>query len=210
LLLAGLAGCSGKDRVPRGVLPRDKMAELIWDLAQADQYATLYLAKDSAKLDLKSETLRLYEEVFRIHQVTREEFTKSYHYYLDHPELNQILFDSVTARGARARTDMYDRPFYHRPAPPAVRPTVPPVLPGKGAAPGLPLKPPGGRIPKGPAGAAPIVPGSKLPAIRVLPGAAHGPTPEEMRRAHDAAVRRSQDSTARALRLRFDTSRKRN
>ena len=97
---------------PEVFFHKDKMEQVMWDMAQADQYAALYLAKDSAHIDRKAETMRLYAEVFRLHQVTPEEFRKSYHYYLDHPELNQLLFDSVIARGVRARTELYDRPGF--------------------------------------------------------------------------------------------------
>ena len=110
LLFAG-AGCSDKDGVPSGILSRDKMEGLMWDMAQADQYAAIYLAKDSAHINRKMETLRLYEQVFRLHQVSREEFSKSYQYYLDHPKLNQLLFDSLIAHGVRARSEDYDRPL---------------------------------------------------------------------------------------------------
>lgn len=110
------AGCSDKNSVPRGILPRDKMEEVMWDMAQADQYAVLYLSKDSGHIDQKAETLRLYDEVFRLHKITRAEFRKSYHYYLDHPELNQLLFDSVITRGSRARSELSERPaLYHGP-----------------------------------------------------------------------------------------------
>src|SRR5579859_5625605 len=109
-----VAGCSDKDSVPRGILPRDKMEEVMWDMAQADQYAVLYLSKDSGRIDQKAETLRLYEEVFRLHKITKEEFRKSYHYYLDHPVLNQLLFDSVIARGSRARSELSERPSLYR------------------------------------------------------------------------------------------------
>jgi hypothetical protein len=116
LLFAG-AGCSDKDGVPSGILSRDKMEGLMWDMAQADQYAAIYLAKDSAHINRKMETLRLYEQVFRLHQVSREEFSKSYQYYLDHPKLNQLLFDSLIAHGVRARSEDYDRPLaLHPPA----------------------------------------------------------------------------------------------
>src|ERR1700734_382068 len=125
-------GCSDKGHVPGGILSKDKMEQVMWDMAQADQYAALYLAKDSAHIDRKAETMRLYAEVFRLHKVTADEFRKSYRYYLDHPELNQLLFDSVIARGVRARTELYDRPGfqYHTPVPPAnvARPGV--VTPG--------------------------------------------------------------------------------
>jgi Domain of unknown function (DUF4296) len=145
------AGCSDKNTVPGGILSKDKMEQVMWDMAQADQYAALYLAKDSAHIDRKAETLRLYAEVLRLHEVTPEEFRKSYRYYLDHPELNQLLFDSVIARGVRARTEMYDRPSsgYHAPMPPAkvnpgvirpgvIRPGVGPgtIMPGRPVVPG--------------------------------------------------------------------------
>lgn len=200
--------CSDNKKVPGGILPQDKMVALLWDMTQADQYANLYLVKDSAKINLKTETLRLYEAVFRLHHTTREEFSKSYRYYLDHPELNQVLYDSVLALGARARTEMYDRPFYHPPVPPAIRPgAVTPVKPGVGT----PLRA-GGTVPGRPV----IIPGRPFDGVvpgrtfnAVVPGRPAGLTPEEMRRAHEAAVRRSQDSMARALiRGKTDTTRR--
>ncbi len=109
------AGCSGKSKVPSGILPLEKMQALMWDMAQADQFAAMYVAKDSGKVDRREETMRLYEEVLRLHDVTLDEFRKSYRYYLDHPALNQTLFDSVQARGGRARTEMYDRQSIYRP-----------------------------------------------------------------------------------------------
>lgn len=126
-------GCSDKERVPGGILPTDKMEQVMWDMAQADQYAALYLSKDSAHIDGKAERMRLYAEVLRLHDVSPDEFRKSYRYYLDHPELNQLMFDSVIARGARARSEMYDRPSVYR-APVAGQPgrTVP-AMPRPGA-----------------------------------------------------------------------------
>ena len=47
--IAGM-GCANKNSVPKGILPRDKMEQVMWDMAQADQYAALYLAKDSARM----------------------------------------------------------------------------------------------------------------------------------------------------------------
>jgi hypothetical protein len=148
MLLLGGAGCSDKNSVPRGILPEDKMEQVMWDMAQADQYAAIYLAKDSAHIDRKAETMRLYAEVFRLHQVTPEEFRKSYRYYLDHPELNQVLFDSVIARGYRVRAEAYEQPSSR------YRPPVQPVKPGP-IVPGLP----GERFPGavGPTGQADIM-----------------------------------------------------
>jgi Domain of unknown function (DUF4296) len=137
VLLIIAAGCSDKNNVPSGILSQEKMAGVLWDMIQADQYSTLYLAKDSAKTNTKMETLRLYEEVFRLHQVSREEFRKSYQYYLDHPALNQVLFDSLEAKGIRLRTEGYSRP-----APSMPKPSMPaPSIPAPGHIPAFPFRP---------------------------------------------------------------------
>jgi Domain of unknown function (DUF4296) len=125
VLLAGI-GCADKESVPSGILPPGKMQTVMWDMIQADQYAALSVAKDSSgHINTKVETLKLYEEVFRLHEVSREEFRKSYQYYLDHPELNQRLFDSLVSQGTRLRTESYSRPIPNR-----VPPIIPPHLPG--------------------------------------------------------------------------------
>ena len=138
-------GCSDKDKVPHGILPVNNMCSVMWDMIQADQYAAI-LARDSAHSDARSEHLRLYEQVFRLHNITRENFQKSYNYYLQHPELNQILSDSLTAHGNRLRNEAYAHPSN----PPAVtlRPTPAvnpasqqnPLLRGHGFNPPIPGK----------------------------------------------------------------------
>ncbi len=62
----------------------------------------LYLTKDSAgKGRLK--TLQLYAQVFQLHQVSREDFRKSFQFYSERPDLTRELFDSVQALGGRDR-----------------------------------------------------------------------------------------------------------
>lgn len=192
------AGCSDKNSVPKGIISRDRMERVMWDMAQADQYAALYLTKDSAHIDRKAETMRLYAEVLRLHDVTPEEFRKSYRYYLDHPELNQLLFDSVIARGGQARTEMYDRPStYRAPVPPAnMRPAVGPGSVGAGT-----LKPgafvPGSVRPGGPGGS--VRPGAFVPGRG-------GVQADFLQRMREAAARR-RDSVMRARSKRDTTGR---
>jgi hypothetical protein len=143
VLLFTASGCSDKNNIPSGILSQEKMEGVLWDMIQADQYSTLYLAKDSVRTNTKMETLRLYEEIFRLHQVSREEFRKSYQYYLDHPALSQVLFDSLTAKGVRLRTESYSRPAPFRPipqvpAPSQVSPAHGPAA-AHGSAPSTPL-----------------------------------------------------------------------
>ena len=110
VMLLAAGGCSDKNSVPSGILPHEKMEALMWDVIQAEQYSSAYLLKDSARIDLKLENLRLYDEVFRLHQVSRDEFRKSYQYYMGRADRAQILFDSLLARGNRLRTESYSRP----------------------------------------------------------------------------------------------------
>ena len=128
-ILLILAGCSDKDKIPSGILPKAKMEDLLWDMIQADQFSALYLAKDSARINLKMEDLRLYQQVFRLHQVSRDEFRKSLRYYEDRPDLIRTVFDSLLSRGNRLRTESYNKPA---PPPPAV---VTPQTPPPGQAP---------------------------------------------------------------------------
>jgi hypothetical protein len=121
------AGCSNNTSVPYGILPVNKMYPIMWDMIEADQYANL-LIKDSAHIDAKLERLRLYEQVLRSHDVSREKFQKSYNYYKEHPEITQILYDSLERQGIRYRTEAYAHPFLRPGGTPA--PVTPPrVMP---------------------------------------------------------------------------------
>jgi len=137
-ILVILAGCSGKDKIPSGILPRTKMEDILWDMIQADQFSAIYLAKDSARINVKMEDLRLYQQVFRLHQVSRDEFRKSLRYYEDRPDLIRTVFDSLLSRGNRLRTESYNKPA--PPPPAAVTPQTPP--PGQAPAKKLPATPP--------------------------------------------------------------------
>jgi Domain of unknown function (DUF4296) len=122
-----IVGCSDKNSVPSGILPIEKMYPMLWDMIEADQYAAL-LAKDSAHVDIKLEHLRLYEQVLRTYDISREKFQKSYNYYKEHPEINQLLFDSLVAQGNRLRTEVYSHPGAGSPiTPPPVNPRPPAI-----------------------------------------------------------------------------------
>jgi len=129
-----LAGCSGKDKVPSGIIPKEKMGTILWDMIQVDQYSAIYLLKDSARINIKMEDLRLYQQVFQLHGVSREDFRKSFQYYEDRPDLIRTLFDSLLSRGNRLRTESYNKPV------PASQPVTVPAVPIK--TPAHPVTPP--------------------------------------------------------------------
>jgi hypothetical protein len=98
--------CSHQYKIPADILPKEKMQEVLWDMIQADRYATIFLSKDSSK-NIKEETFDLYEQVFSIHKITRQEFVKSMKYYLDRPDISQVMLDSLATQANRKRDEIY-------------------------------------------------------------------------------------------------------
>ena len=104
-ILISFLSCSDKPSAPADLINRDKMGKILWDMVQADRFSTVYILKDSAKKDVKMETFKLYDQVFQIHKVTKEQFVKSYKYYISRPDVGKEIFDSVVVRANRARVD---------------------------------------------------------------------------------------------------------
>ncbi|HEX4875315.1 MAG TPA: DUF4296 domain-containing protein [Chitinophagaceae bacterium] len=77
------------------VLPPDKMQAVLWDLMRADKFLSDYvLNKDSSK-KADTESVKLYRQVFALHQISGEEFSRSFTYYKDHPEQLKAIMDSI-------------------------------------------------------------------------------------------------------------------
>lgn len=105
-LVAAFAACSDKNRIPSDVLDRDEMQAVMWDMIQADRYAAMFFPSDSTrKKDIKNETLKLYDQVFQIHNITQEEFVKSYKFYLSRPDISKVIFDSISSQANRKREE---------------------------------------------------------------------------------------------------------
>ena len=103
--------CTNKDKIPRGILPKDKMEAVIWDLVQVDEYNKQYLSKDSSKKkELSLETMQWYDEVFQFHHTSREEFDKSYRFYLTNPALLKQILDSATTMANRRQNEIFKIP----------------------------------------------------------------------------------------------------
>jgi hypothetical protein len=100
--------CTNKDKVPTDVLSQEDMGKVMWDMIQADRFSLQYLTRDTS-LNIKTENFKLYEQVFQVHKITRDEFIHSYKFYLSRPDLNKVIFDTLSARGERRRTEIYKK-----------------------------------------------------------------------------------------------------
>ncbi len=84
------------------------MENILWDMIRADRFANQFLVHDS--VNRKRKTFELYENVFHIHHISRDEFLKSYKFYLGRPDITKVMFDSISVRAERRRSDVYRIP----------------------------------------------------------------------------------------------------
>ncbi len=106
LSIAFVACSSGDNKIPKDVLPVDKMKLIIWDLTQAGSYANYLKEKDTSSKSLNTMYMA---EVLKMHHISKEDFFKSFKFYQSDPSLNKVLFDSVSAYAQRQRAEMYKR-----------------------------------------------------------------------------------------------------
>ena len=91
---------SCKSSVPKDVLPPKKMQAVLWDVMRADMMVNTLSARDTS-LDKFAKNTELYQQIFRIHGITKEQFKRSINYYRTHPVLMQTTFDSLYAQASR-------------------------------------------------------------------------------------------------------------
>jgi len=95
-----LASCKDKNAIPQGILDKDKMQVVLWDVIRAESFTNTFIKKDSTK-NLMLEDAKLQQDIFAIYHVTKDEFYKSYDYYRMHPELMAAVLDSISVVNMR-------------------------------------------------------------------------------------------------------------
>jgi hypothetical protein len=91
---------SCKNAAPAGIVKQDKMQEILWDIFRADALSRQIVSTDSSKSQ-PDENAKLTGRVFLIHNITREQFDKSYNYYAQHPDIMRTMLDSINAQQER-------------------------------------------------------------------------------------------------------------
>lgn len=93
-LFAG--SCSDKKKIPNGVLPPEKMQVVLTDILIADALNSERIVKDST-LKWPNENASGFLKVFQLHHTTKNEFNRSYNFYLKRPDLFKVITDSVSS-----------------------------------------------------------------------------------------------------------------
>ena len=106
LFVFAVVSCSNDDSIPKTVIPQKEMQTILWDLLLADRYTSQYISKDTTR-QIKIENLKLYDQVFQLHKITKAQFIESFDYYLQRPDLTKVMFDSLSAGANSRRGEVY-------------------------------------------------------------------------------------------------------
>lgn len=82
------------------LLPFDSTKVIMWDLMKMDEMFARMSMKDSTLRNTKKNIV-LYEEVFALHHITKQQFETTYRYYTGHPVEFKRLLDSIEALSLR-------------------------------------------------------------------------------------------------------------
>jgi len=101
-----IVGCNDKTGTPSGVLGKEKMQSVMWDIIRAEVFTEQFMKKDSSK-NIAMENLKLQNAIFSVHKVTRSQYFRSYDYYISHTDLIRLVLDSMSAKAERDRFELY-------------------------------------------------------------------------------------------------------
>lgn len=107
LLLFLAMACSNPSAIPHGVIKRNDMVKILWDMVLAERYADRFLKKSAAVPDVKMETFKMYAQIFQLHHTDKDTFIKSYKFYLNHPDISQAMFDSLAVYANKSRAEIF-------------------------------------------------------------------------------------------------------
>lgn len=96
LCMFGIVACSETKKPPANVLSPEKFQKVLTDVMLADALSTERSFKDTS-LKIKDANAAYFLKIFEIHGVTKNEFMRSYNFYLSRPDLLRIISDSVSA-----------------------------------------------------------------------------------------------------------------
>ncbi len=95
-----LFSCGDKSQIPSEIITPDKMQLVLFDVLRADAFVFDFIKKDSTK-NVEEESIKLQQQIFIVHKVTKEAFYKSYDFYKTRPDLMLPLLDSMINKATR-------------------------------------------------------------------------------------------------------------
>ena len=95
------AGCKSSNKIPKNILSQAKMEAVLFDMIRADKFLTDFVFIKDTALNKDTSSVKLYQQIFRIHHINKEEFQQSFSFYRVHPDLFKVVLDSLYARSTK-------------------------------------------------------------------------------------------------------------
>lgn len=103
-----LISCSSDTKVPSGILQPVKMSNVLWDVMRSQVLAYETARKDTSTSEA-IEVKALSKKIFQIYKIDSAHFNKSYNWYVQHPAVLKIIFDSMYVQKERENTLKLER-----------------------------------------------------------------------------------------------------
>lgn len=78
------------------------MEAVLWDVLRAQAFTVEFIKKDTTKNDVE-ENLKLQQEIFAIHRISKEEFYRSFEYYKTNNGQMKVIMDTIVNRADRVK-----------------------------------------------------------------------------------------------------------
>ncbi len=95
--------CINKNSVPNNIIKQEKMQKIMMDLLLADAVNSELSSRDT-NFKLTAQNKYRFEQIFKNYQISKDQFYKSYNYYLSHPDIFKPITDSIVSISERTRT----------------------------------------------------------------------------------------------------------
>lgn len=108
--------CTDKNKLPKGILPREKMQDVMWDMIRAGEFLNRFVFNRDTSVDHAAESLRWYAKIYQVHDISKSSFEKSYTYYKAHPLLMKSILDSLSKKAVPLKNLVPDTIIKSEPA----------------------------------------------------------------------------------------------
>ena len=129
MILICLAACKDPDARPAGVLPQDKMKLVMYDMMRTGEFLSGYVLYKDETVDKTGESMKWYNKVWQMHNITEDQFRQSYKWYREHPSQMEQVMDSVMVIPTPPNPEQPADTAFVKDS--ARRRTLPPVNPGE-------------------------------------------------------------------------------
>lgn len=92
--------CGSDTKVPSDILQPAEMSNVLWDIMRSQTLGYEIARKDSSVHEA-TEVKALSQKVFKIYKIDSTYFNKSYNWYIQHPSILKIIFDSMFVQKER-------------------------------------------------------------------------------------------------------------